>query len=476
MTHRCKLIATLGPGCDDPEVCRAMIESGVNLARLNMSHGSPEMHERRLRQFRKQSELLNIKTGVILDLQGPKIRIGGFKNGVVELKQGQSFSLSLNLPVNEGDASQVAIFDRFLLDDLKPNQILCLDDGRIELEVDSVQDDVILTKVLVGGHLSNRKGLNVRGGGLSASSVTQDDLEHLALGLSWGIDFVAVSFVKSPDDIHMIRRHLVDHDDVGVIAKIECYEAVECLKDMIDVSDGIMVARGDLAIEIGDARVPVVQKEAIRLARDGYKPVIVATQMLDSMVDNPIPTRAETSDVANAVMDGADAVMMSAETAVGKYPKAVVEMAVKIIREVEAHLSHLTPSQSKKIHFDEADESIAMAAMYIANRFPVAGIIALTESGDTPLRLSRIRTDIPILGISERITTVGKMCLYRGVSPYLVRVLDDKKKQMSREVVQALKARGIIKEGDTVLVTKGDQLGKKGGTNTLKIVTVPKEF
>ncbi|MGC6403957.1 MAG: pyruvate kinase [Candidatus Comchoanobacterales bacterium] len=475
MNHRCKLIATLGPGCDDPDICYQIIKSGVNIARINMSHGTLEQHYHRVEQFKTLSKQLGVQTGIMLDLQGPKIRIGSFINDSIELLPEADFKLSKSVPAHAGNAKEVAVFDDFIFSDVDVGQVLCLDDGRIELQVVNKTHDTLNTKVLVGGILSSRKGLNVRGGGLSAPSVTDVDLKNLAAGLKWGINYVAVSFVKSPNDIVLVRNHLKDYPEVGVIAKIECAEAVDDLQAIIDVSDGIMIARGDLAIEVGDARVPVIQKEAIRLSRYDYKPVIVATQMLDSMVENPIPTRAETSDVANAVMDGADAIMMSAETAVGKHPIVVVSMAINIISEVEKHLSELNPSLSKKLRFSHIDEAIAMAAMYTANRYAISAIVTLTESGMTPLMLSRIRTDIPIFAVSEHLITIGKMCLFRGVYPIHIVVPDNKKNKLAQTILTELQLRNIINEGDIVMVTKGDALGESGGTNTLKIIEIKGE-
>ncbi|HJN37720.1 MAG TPA: pyruvate kinase [Gammaproteobacteria bacterium] len=472
---RTKIVATLGPSVDDELSMMALIEEGADVARINFSHGELEEHARRVHLFRQCAEKIGRVVGVIADLQGPKLRIGSFIKDSVILKEGNLFCLDFDCGENEGDEKRVSIFERSLLNDLSPGHVLLLDDGAVSLEVIKVTDQLIQSKVLIGGKLSNNKGLNLKGGGLSAPALTDKDYDDLSEIVKMDFDYIALSFVKKAQDVVKARSILEGNkSDMGIIAKLECSEVLEHLDEIIKVSDGIMVARGDLAVEIGAAAVPVAQKQMIKRARELSKPVIVATQMMESMVYSKKPTRAETSDVANAILDGADAIMMSSETAVGNNPVLVVKTATDICLEVEKHLGNLTPTSFKKDHFSYFDEAIAMAAIYTALRIDVAALVALTESGQTPLWMSRARSDLIIFGLSRSIRSCRKMTLFRGVIPVY---FDSNKRQSHRhahEGLNLLHDLGYLSLGDHVIVTKGDKVGCIGQSNTLKIMKVEK--
>jgi len=473
MLRRTKIIATLGPATDQPGVLAGLIAAGVDLVRLNFSHGDAETHRQRAKAVRELSQSMRRHVGILADLQGPKIRIARFKDGKVELKEGQDFALDIRLDPNAGDATQVGITYEPLARDVKPGNTLLLDDGRIVMDVVKTDGYRVECKVTVGGELSNNKGINLLGGGLSAAALTDKDKEDIKTAAEIDVDYVAVSFPRSADDIREARRLVLEAGShAGIIAKIERAEALEVIEDIIQASDAIMVARGDLGVEIGDANLPPVQKRLIGLARSLDRAVITATQMMESMIYNPLPTRAEVFDVANAVVDGTDAVMLSAETASGKYPVKAVEAMDRVCRETEKQPNVRTSKHRMEMQFQRIDEGIAMATMYLANHTPIRLIAALTESGSTPLWMSRISSGIPIFAFTRHLKTCGRVTLYRGVFPILFFNDSSDHAVVNRAIVQTLREYGQVKNGDRVIITKGDLTGVQGGTNALKVITV----
>lgn len=471
--HRTKIIATLGPASDDPAVLAAMIDAGMDLARINFSHGTIEQHQKRIELIRSLAKEKNKQIGVIADLQGPKIRIAKFKNKSVTLKNGAHFILDTACDDNAGDDTRVGIDYKELLQDVQPGDQLLLNDGLIELRVDGTNDSEILTTVIVGGELSNNKGINKRNGGLSAPALTEKDIHDLKAAIQMGADYVAISFVRHAEDVELAKQLIKEQgSQAAVIAKIERREALDVSDAIIKASDAIMVARGDLAVEIGAASIPSIQKELIQRARSLDKAVITATQMMESMIHQPVPTRAEVSDVANAVLDGSDAVMLSAETAAGEFPVATIEMMAGICQEAEKHPSSHISKHRLECTFKRVDEAIAMATMYTANHLGIKAIIALTESGATTCWMSRIRSGIPIYGLSRHISTQRKITLYRGVFPIDFDPTDIDRRAVNFEAVETLKQQGVVKDGDLVIITKGNFMGTMGGTNAMKIVEV----
>lgn len=477
MLRRTKIVATLGPATDSSEQLEAIIAAGVDVTRLNFSHGSANEHIERAQRVRQAASRQGRFVALLGDLQGPKLRIARFRDNKVHLNAGQSFVLDANMDKSDGDENRVGIDYEQLIDDVKPGDILVLDDGRIEMEVESVDGNSITSTVLIGGPLSNNKGLNKRGGGLSADALTDKDRQDIKTAAELGADYVAVSFVRTADDMHTARRLLREAgSQAALVAKIERAELAhdpDALDAVIAASDAVMVARGDLAVEIGDAELVGVQKHIISRSRSLNKVVITATQMMESMIDNPMPTRAEVSDVANAVMDYTDAVMLSAETAVGDYPKEAVEAMVRICLGAERHPSM---HQSKhRIHesMEKVDEAIALSAMYAANHLAgVKSIICMTETGATPLLMSRIKSSLPIFAFSRHHSTQHRVALFRGVQTVPFDSATLPPEQTNSLAVAQLLDMGIVKEGDLVVITKGDYVNAQGGTNTMKIVQV----
>ena len=471
--RRTKIIATLGPATDPPVVMALLIESGLDAARLNYSHGTHEEHAARLAQVRQIAQAQQREVAIIADLQGPKIRIARFKQGRVELKVGQAFTLDTALAADAGDAQKVGVTFKALARDVRKGNTLLLDDGRIVLKVQRVTGSAITTIVVVGGPLSNNKGLNREGGGLSATALTSKDRKDLVHALALGVDYIAVSFPRDANDIRAARRLIRRAGgDAGIIAKIERAEALQHIDEIIEAADGIMVARGDLGVEIGDSRLPPVQKQLIKRARRLHRFVITATQMMESMIDNPLPTRAEVFDVANAVFDGTDAVMLSAETSVGQYPALAVAAMARTCIEAEKQWTEYEPDAMLDAGFERVDQAIAMSAIYCANRIKVAAIAALTETGAVTRWMSRINTDIPIFALSRHLTTLRRITLYRGVYPIYLDISKVPYIEVTREVLKRLQARAGLRRGDKVILTKGDLHGRSGGTNGFKIVTV----
>lgn len=474
MIRRTKIIATLGPATDQQaDMLERILHAGVDLVRINFSHGKAADHERRIQATREASQKLGKEIGVIADLQGPKIRIARFQNGKINLKAGQPFILDASLDSEAGTQERVGIDYKALPQDVYPGDTLLLDDGRLVLVVTQVMNGEIHCVVKVGGELSNNKGINRQGGGLSAKALTHKDKEDIKVAVRCDADYIAVSFVRNADDIAETRKLLDDlNSSAGIIAKIERVEAISNLDAIIHAADAVMVARGDLAVEIGDAEVPGVQKHMINRARALDKAVITATQMMESMIHSPVPTRAEVSDVANAVLDGTDAVMLSAETATGDHPDVVVAAMARICLSAEKQPRASTSRHRIELRFKRVDEAIAMATMYAANHLDIKAIIALTESGSTPLWMSRIRSGIPIYGLSRHETTRRRMTLYRGVYPLAFDITQYTRDDVNQTAVSELENRGLVNSGELVILTKGDLVGKHGGTNALKILQV----
>jgi pyruvate kinase len=475
MLRRTKILATLGPATDKPGVLEGLFEAGIDVVRLNFSHGSAEDHINRANQVRELSKKTGRRVGILGDLQGPKIRIERFKDTKVFLNEGQDFALDINIGKLDGDETQVGISYEPLPREVNPGSRLLLDDGRIVLDVVNVEPNLrINCKVVVGGYLSNNKGINLLGGGLSAAALTEKDKEDIKTIAKIGCDFVAVSFPRCAEDLNEARRLLeAEGCHAGIVAKVERAEALDVMDEIILASDVIMVARGDLGVEIGDANLPAVQKHLIKRTRELNRVAITATQMMESMIDNPIPTRAEVLDVANAVYDGTDAIMLSAETASGKYPIKAVEAMHRICVEAEKQPSVRQSDHRIKIQFERVDEAIAMSAMYMANHTLIKGIAALTESGATTLWMSRISSGIPIFALSSNEKTLGKVTIYRGVFPIYFEIQPNYDHfEVNRDVVKELRKWNKAKDGDKFIITKGDLNGVEGGTNALKVVIV----
>ncbi len=471
--RRTKIVATLGPATDPDAVMTRLLEAGVDAVRVNYSHGAHADHARRIAQARRLAARFDREVAIIADLQGPKIRIARFRNGPIELIKGQPFVLDTALATDAGDAERVGVAYKALAQDVRKGDNLLLDDGRIVLKVARVRGTAIETVVTTGGPLSNNKGLNREGGGLSAAALTVQDRKDLRHALAHGADYIAVSFPRDAQDVIAARRVVTQaKGSAGIIAKIERAEALQNIEEILDVADGLMVARGDLGVEIGDSRLPPVQKQLIKKARRRHRFVITATQMMESMIENPLPTRAEVFDVANAVLDGTDAVMLSAETSVGQYPDLAVAAMARTCIEAEKQWTEYEPDSLLDRSFERVDQAIAMSSIYCANRIKVAAIAALTESGAVTRWMSRIDTDIPIYALSRHLTTLRRVTLYRGVYPIFVDINQVPYTEVTREVLTRLQARGGLKRGDKVILTKGDLHGRSGGTNGMKIVVV----
>ncbi|MEW6218897.1 MAG: pyruvate kinase [Thermodesulfobacteriota bacterium] len=473
MLSRTKIVATLGPATDSPAMLDKIIEAGVDVVRLNFSHEAAEQQRQRVDLLRERAEAAGRSVGVLGDLQGPKIRIGGFAAGRVQLADGAAFVIDTGLDPEAGTGERVGTTYPALANDVGPGDTLLLDDGLISLRVEKVAGSAIHCRVLSGGELGSRKGLNRLGGGLAAAGLTDKDRADIRLAAEIGVDYLAVSFVREAADVVAARHHFVAAGGFGgLVAKIERAEALRGVEAIIDASDAIMIARGDLGVEIGDAALPPVQKRLIRLARERNRVVITATQMMHSMMDSPIPTRAEVFDVANAVLEGTDAVMLSAETATGRFPDRAVAAMNRICHQTERQADRLACPEPQDQTFSRIDEAIAKAAMFAANHLPVKAILALTESGSTALWMSRVNASIPIYALTPHPQTQRRVTLYRGVEsvPFVSDTTDQT--ELNRQAVTALEVRGLIEPGDLVAITKGDLIGVRGSTNALKIVRV----
>ncbi|MFK8027075.1 MAG: pyruvate kinase [Gammaproteobacteria bacterium] len=472
MHRRTKIIITLGPATDDEQVMSKLIDAGIDLVRLNFSHGTMEEHKRRVEMVRRISEEKSYNVGILGDLQGAKLRIGRFINNKIVLKVGDKFNLDADLDLESGTQEVIGFTYKGLINDVSAGDILLLDDGRVALKIDAIDGQVIKTTVLAGGELSSNKGMNRKGGGLSAECITEKDIKDITYVHELDLDYIAASFIKSVEDINQVRELLKQQNsDISIVAKIETIEALENIDDILACTEAIMIARGDLGVEIGDAEVPAVQKMLINKAQKTNCIAITATQMMESMVHSPIPTRAEVSDVANAVLDGTDAVMLSGETAVGEFPIEVVKAMSRICRASEKQEAQRHTRRSE-VSCDRVDEGIAMAAVYLANHLNVAAIAALTESGSTALWMSRITSSIPIYALTRHMKTLRRVTLYKGVFPAPMNFLGKTHAQVNHAAVTVLKNCHEVEDNDLVILTKGDLMGVDGGTNAMKVLRV----
>jgi pyruvate kinase len=451
----------------------AIIRAGVDVVRVNFSHGEPAEHQRRVELVRQTSAKVGKDVGVLGDLQGPKIRIEKFKGKKVNLKDGQRFTFDAGLADDAGDSTQVGLTYKELPKDVHAGDLLVLGDGEISLRVVEVIGPRIVCIVETGGDVSDHKGINRQGGGLSAGALTDKDHQDIRLAAQLKVDYLAVSFPRDANDIEQTRILLqAAGSTAGIVAKIERSEAIKNLDSIIRASDAVMIARGDLAVEIGDAELPGVQKHIIHRARDLNRTVITATQMMESMINSPVPTRAEVLDVANAVMDGTDAVMLSAETATGKYPVKTVEAMSRVCLGAEKQRNTLRSRHRMDQRFTKVDEAIAMAVMYTANHMDVKAIIALTESGSTALWMSRTSSGIPIYAMTRHEATRRRVTLCRGVYPVAFDVTHTDPDHVLKDAAGELKRQKVVNDGDFVICTKGEFSGITGGTNSLKIIRV----
>ena len=469
--RKTKIVATLGPSSTSEEMLARMITAGVNVVRLNFSHGLAAEHIKRAEIVRSIALKLGRPVGVLCDLQGPKIRIGKFELGKVTLKTGDLFILDADCEL--GNQFEVGLDYKTLPQEVTEGTILLLDDGRITMQVDRVKSNQIHCVVLNGGVLSNNKGINKQGGGLSADALTAKDREDIKTAVTLEADYIAISFPKSAADVALAKSLVkIAGGNASIVAKIERAEAIENLESIIDASDAIMVARGDLGVEVGDAAVPGLQKRMIRMARAQNKLVITATQMMESMITSPIPTRAEVSDVANAVLDGTDAVMLSAETAAGQYPLETIQAVHRVVIEAEKEYFSQVHVQKLDQVFVKTDEALAAAAIYTAKHLKVKAIAALTQSGNAAQWLSRADAEVPIYALSPDKFARRKLTLHRGVYPYPIRQEGKNIDEILQEMEQVLLQQKVVETGDLVLFTFGEPIGSLGGTNTLKIVKV----
>jgi pyruvate kinase len=475
MLRRTKIVATVGPATDDVQILIDMMRAGLDVVRLNASHGTIEDRRRRLALVREAAQRANRCVGVLLDLAGPKIRIEGFRDGKVKLAEGQPFILDTALDPKAGTGEAVGVAYKNLPHDVRGGDTLLLADGQIVLDVERVEGTRIYTQVRVGGELSDRKGLNRQGGGISAPALSDKDKEDIRFAVEESVDYLAVSFARDAADIQQARTLARRAGrDTRIVAKVERQEAISNLDAIIEASDVVMVARGDLGVEMGYAELTGLQKTIIHKTRAKNRVVITATQMMESMIQSPMPTRAEVSDVANAVMDGTDAVMLSAETAAGRYPVRAVEAMAQVIEGAEKYQLSLGYERHRTEGlFSDSEEAIAMAVMYAANHMKVRAIVALTESGSTPLWMSRIRSDIPIYAFTRHEATRRRVTLFRGVYPV---VFDVTRAKSTGELYDTLFTRllelKLVERKDLVILTKGEQSGVQGGTNSLQILEV----
>ncbi len=472
MLRKTKIVATLGPSSSDPATLARMIEAGVDVVRMNFSHGTASEHAARVASVKSIARNLGRTVGILVDLQGPKIRIGKFKDGKITLQVGDKFILDAKCTIGDGDL--VGLDYKELPQDVVPDDILLLDDGRIEFHVVTVKGDQVHCVVIRGGVLSNNKGINRKGGGLTAPALTEKDIADIQTASDLQCDFLAVSFPRSRADMRHARDLMREAGGKAMlIAKIERAEAIEALDEILDASDAIMVARGDLAVEVGDAVVPALQKRMIRAARLKNKAVITATQMMESMISSPVPTRAEVSDVANAAIDGTDAVMLSAETAAGQFPVEAVAAMVRVLVEAEKEKLDVLDRRAQT-HADSSgvEGAIAHAAIFTANHLPVRAIAALTQSGKTALLMSRMNADVPIYALSPSIETRRKVTLFRGVYPVRFKHATVDPEEIMNLAQEDLLKRDAVNTGDLIVLTIGEPIGKPGGTNTMKIIKI----
>jgi len=474
MQRRTKIVATLGPATDDCLVLTDMMRAGLDVARINFSHGDQDDHARRIALVHEAAARAGKIVGILADLGGPKIRIEGFRDGRVRLAEGQPFALDPRIAADAGAQHEVGIAYGNLHRDVRAGDTLLLADGQIVLDVTAVAGPRVETVVRLGGELSNRKGLNRQGGGISAPALSDKDRDDIRFAAQQELDYVAVSFARDADDIREARAKLREWGGQGrIVAKIERHESVDNLPSILDETDAVMVARGDLGVEMGYAEITGLQKTILHQARNKFRVAITATQMMESMIQSPVPTRAEVSDVANAVMDGTDAVMLSAETAVGRYPVKAVEAMAQVIEGAEKYQLSIARARDRNGgHFTRNDEAIAMAVMYTANHMRVRAIVALTESGSTPLWMSRIRSDIPIYAFTRHPATSRRVTLYRGVYPVSFDVTEADAAHVQESIFARLLELNLVDSGDRVIITTGALTGVSGGTNAMQILEV----
>jgi pyruvate kinase len=474
--RRTKILATLGPATDGPGMLEALMRAGVDVVRLNFSHGDPSSQVARAQAVREAAARVGVEVGILADLPGPKLRIERFAEGRVQLRAGQRFDLIARKDAPPGGVGAVGVSYLGLPQDVSPGDTLLLDDGLVQLRVEDVEDDHIITEVLNDGVLSDRKGLNRLGGGLSLGALTDRDRELIGVAAQIGVDFIAVSFCRNAADMNEARAIARKHgSDAALVAKVERAEAIENLTEIVDASDAVMVARGDLGVEIGDAELPGLQKKIIRESLARQKVVITATQMLQSMVDNPIPTRAEVLDVANAVIDGTDAVMLSQESAAGNYPLKAVEAMARICLGAERQFEMDTNYEQAQRDLQRPDEAISMATMFLSEHIGVRAILAMTESGGTARYLSRFRSNVPIYGLSRHDGARRRMALMRDVFPTAFDSRGMAARDAARQSIRMLFDQGLLAEGDRVIVTSGDYMERHGATNTLRLLQVGPE-
>ncbi|CAA9311821.1 MAG: Pyruvate kinase [uncultured Lysobacter sp.] len=472
-TRRTKILATLGPATDAPGVLDALLNAGVDCVRLNFSHGDPSAQVARANALREAAQRVGREVGILVDLPGPKIRIERFEQGRVQLTAGERFDLVASANAPMGNEREVGLSYLGLVNDVVPGDTLLLDDGMMQLRVERVEGDRIVNTVLNDGALSDRKGLNKLGGGLSLGALTERDRELIKVAAEIGADFIAVSFCRNAQDMHDARAAAREAGcDAAMVSKIERAEAIENLTEIIHASDVVMVARGDLGVEIGDAELPGLQKKIIRESTSCNRVVITATQMLQSMVDSPIPTRAEVLDVANSVIDGTDAVMLSQESAAGKYPIKAVEALVRICLGAERQFAHDTDFESAPRNLERADQAIAMAAMFISEHIGVRAIVAITESGGTPRFLSRFRSPSPVFALSSDAGVRRRMSLMRDVTSLPFEFLGLGAREAARRAAKQMFDAGLLSVGDSLIFTSGETMGQHGATNTLRLLQV----
>ncbi len=475
--RRTKIVTTLGPATDREGILEKIIAAGANVVRMNFSHGSPEDHIERTRKVREIAARLGTHVAILGDLQGPKIRVSTFKDGKIQLAIGDKFTLDSDLPKGEGNQSSVGLDYKELPQDVDTGDVLLLDDGRVQLKVTAVEGNKVHTEVTVAGPLSNNKGINKQGGGLSAEALTDKDKADIITAAAMKVDFLAVSFPRNGEDMNYARRLAREAGlEAQLVAKVERAETVateEALDDIILASDVVMVARGDLGVEIGDPELVGVQKQLIRRARSLNRTVITATQMMESMITSPMPTRAEVMDVANAVLDGTDAVMLSAETAAGDFPVETVTSMASVCIGAEKVSTVNVSSHRLDRRFTSAAESIAMSTMYAANHMDgITAMVTLTESGNTPLLMSRLSSGLPIFALSRNESTLNRTALYRGVTPVFFDEQADSGLPSTYAAINTLKEKGLLSVGDQVIITQGDIMDISGTTNCMRIITV----
>jgi pyruvate kinase len=472
--RRTKILATIGPASETPEILTKMVKAGLNAVRCNFSHGTPEDHKKRVDMIRSVAKKLGVSIGILADLQGPKIRVAKFIESKVKLIKGSEFILDAEMDATKGTIKQVGIDYKELPNDVVTNDTLLLDDGKVVLKVKEVLGSKIITIVETGGDLSNNKGINKKGGGLTAPALTDKDKEDIKTAAALSVDYVAVSFPRDGDDMRYARELLEEQGCyAGLVAKVERTEAIANIEDIIEASDAVMVARGDLAVEIGDENVPAIQKMIINKSRELDKIAITATQMMESMITCPTPTRAEVSDVANAVLDGTDAVMLSAESAAGDYPVEAIAAMDRVIKAAEqSKLVQIVKKANTEKEYNKIDEAVAVSAVYLANHVKAKALVSLTESGSTPRWMSRINTDLPIYALTRNVETIGRMTLCRGVTPVMFDSTRMPLNYVNRSAVDEIVNKGEANVGDRLILTSGDHMGVHGGTNKIKVLQV----